>query len=75
MGLRDLGFIGVHEVTVTDNGLAADNEPVRAVWACKNDTCDEVIGAWRYMDYKFKSGAPIEKLTLNGPAIGVAFRW
>jgi hypothetical protein len=35
----------------------------------------EVIGAWRYMDYKFKSGSPIEKLTLNGPAIGVAFRW
>ncbi|MEO8674408.1 MAG: hypothetical protein ABI569_02450, partial [Casimicrobiaceae bacterium] len=35
----------------------------------------EVIGAWRYMDYKFKSGAPIEKLTLNGPAMGVAFRW
>jgi hypothetical protein len=35
----------------------------------------EIIGAWRYMDYKFKSGSPIEKLTLNGPAIGVAFRW
>ena len=35
----------------------------------------EVIGVWRYMDYNFKSGAPIEKLTLNGPAIGVAFHW
>ena len=35
----------------------------------------EVIGAWRYMDYKFKSGSPIEKLTMNGPALGVAFRW
>jgi len=38
-------------------------------------TWGEVIGAWRYMDYKFKSGSPIEKLTLNGPAVGVAFRW
>ena len=38
-------------------------------------TWGEVIGAWRYMDYKFKSGSPIEKLTLNGPALGVAFRW
>ena len=35
----------------------------------------EVIGAWRYMDYKFKSGSPIEKLNFNGPAIGVAFHW
>jgi hypothetical protein len=35
----------------------------------------EVIAAWRYMDYKFKSGSPIEKLTLNGPALGVAFHW
>lgn len=38
-------------------------------------TWGEVIGAWRYMDYKFKSGSPVEKLTLNGPAVGVAFRW
>ena len=35
----------------------------------------EVIAAWRYTDYKFKSGAPIEKLNFNGPAIGVAFHW
>ena len=35
----------------------------------------EVIAVWRYMDYNFKSGSPIEKLTLNGPAIGVAFHW
>src|SRR4030095_1444552 len=35
----------------------------------------ELIAVWRYMAYKFKSGAPVEKLTLNGPALGVAFRW
>ena len=35
----------------------------------------EVIGVWRYMDYNFKSGSPVEKLTLNGPALGVAFHW
>lgn len=35
----------------------------------------EVIAVWRYMDYKFKSGSPIEKLNFNGPAVGVAFRW
>jgi hypothetical protein len=35
----------------------------------------EVVAAWRYMDYKFKSGTPIDKLNFSGPAIGVAFRW
>jgi hypothetical protein len=35
----------------------------------------EAVAVWRYMDYKFKSGAPIEKLTFSGPAMGVAFRW
>ena len=35
----------------------------------------EVIAVWRYMDYNFKSGSPVEKLTLNGPALGVAFHW
>jgi hypothetical protein len=38
-------------------------------------TWGEVIAVWRYMDYNFKSGEPIENLNLNGPAIGVAFHW
>ncbi|HEX4387716.1 MAG TPA: hypothetical protein VH109_03720 [Steroidobacteraceae bacterium] len=33
----------------------------------------EVIGVWRYLDYRFSSHS--SSLTLNGPAIGVAFRW
>ncbi len=35
----------------------------------------EVIAAWRYLDYNFKSGHKIESLNFSGPAIGVAFRW
>ena len=34
-----------------------------------------MIAAWRYLDYKFKSGSAIESLDFNGPAIGVAFTW
>jgi hypothetical protein len=35
----------------------------------------EIVTAWRYLDYDFKSGKTIESLSFNGPAIGVAFRW
>ena len=35
----------------------------------------EIMAAWRYLDYDFKSGKKIESLNFNGPAIGVAFRW
>ena len=35
----------------------------------------DVIAVWRYLDYNFKSGSPVEKLNFNGPAIGVAFHW
>ena len=35
----------------------------------------QVIAVWRYLDYKFKSGSPVESLDFNGPAIGVAFNW
>ena len=35
----------------------------------------EVIGSWRYLDYKMKSGKPIEELNFNGPAIGAVFHW
>jgi hypothetical protein len=35
----------------------------------------EIIAAWRYLDYDFKSGKKLESLDFNGPMIGVAFRW
>ncbi len=34
-----------------------------------------IVAAWRYLDYEFKSGSPVENLSFNGPAIGVIFRW
>ncbi len=38
-------------------------------------TWGEVIAAWRYIDYRFKSGARIDDMNFSGPAIGVAFHW
>ena len=35
----------------------------------------EVLAAWRYLDYKFKSDTKIEDLNFSGPMIGVGFRW
>jgi hypothetical protein len=35
----------------------------------------QVIGTWRYLDYKFKSGSNVQDLDFNGPMIGVAFNW
>jgi len=35
----------------------------------------ELLGVWRYLDYDFKSGKTIKSLSLDGPAVGVAFRW
>ena len=35
----------------------------------------ELRGVWRYLDYDFKSGQTIKSLSLDGPAVGVAFRW
>lgn len=35
----------------------------------------ELIATWRYLDYKFKSSSRLEDLTVNGPLLGVAFRW
>ena len=32
----------------------------------------DVIGAWRYLDYRFSGG---NRYALSGPAIGVAFHW
>ena len=33
----------------------------------------EVIGAWRYLDYRFSSHN--DRFALSGPAVGVAFHW
>jgi hypothetical protein len=30
---------------------------------------------WRYLDYNFASGKKLEDITMNGPMLGVAFRW
>jgi len=38
-------------------------------------TWGEVIAAWRYLDYRFKSGTPIDNMNFNGPAVGLAFHW
>jgi len=35
----------------------------------------QVIGAWRYLDYDFKSGSDLESINFNGPMVGVAFNW
>jgi hypothetical protein len=35
----------------------------------------DVIGAWRYVDYRMKSGSVTESLNFNGPGIAAVFRW
>ena len=35
----------------------------------------ELTAAWRYLDYDLGSNTPIESLILNGPAIGVTWRF
>ncbi len=35
----------------------------------------DVVAIWRYMDWNAKSGKSVENLNLNGPMIGVTFRW
>jgi hypothetical protein len=34
-----------------------------------------VVGAWRYLDYEFKSSSALQSLNFNGPALGVTFHW
>jgi hypothetical protein len=34
-----------------------------------------VFAMWRYLDYNFASGKKLEDITMNGPMLGVAFRW
>jgi hypothetical protein len=35
----------------------------------------DVVGAWRYLDYRLDSGRPVQRLTLNGPSIAAVFHW
>jgi hypothetical protein len=35
----------------------------------------EAIGTWRYLRYEFDSASRLEDLDMNGPAIGVSYRW
>lgn len=35
----------------------------------------DVRAAWRYIDYRFKSGDLVDSLSFNGPMVGVAFRF
>lgn len=35
----------------------------------------QVLAAWRYLDYDFKSSSDLQSLYFNGPMIGAAFSW
>ncbi|HTN48139.1 MAG TPA: hypothetical protein VMK32_01790 [Burkholderiaceae bacterium] len=35
----------------------------------------ELLAVWRYLDYDFKSSSQVDSLTLNGPAVGIVFKW
>jgi hypothetical protein len=35
----------------------------------------DVVGSWRYIDYRMESGKPLADLRFNGPAIAAVFRW
>ncbi|MBS0320293.1 MAG: hypothetical protein JSR18_07100 [Proteobacteria bacterium] len=35
----------------------------------------DVVAAWRYIKYDFKSGSAFEDAYFNGPMLGVAFHW
>jgi len=35
----------------------------------------EANAMWRYLHYRFKSGSAASDVTLNGPQVGVVFRW
>jgi hypothetical protein len=35
----------------------------------------DVVGSWRYIDYRMESGKPLQELSFNGPAIAAVFRW
>jgi hypothetical protein len=35
----------------------------------------ELIGAWRHVDYEFKSGSEVSSTNFDGPMLGAAFLW
>ncbi len=35
----------------------------------------DVVGAWRHLDYRMKSGNAVESLSFSGPGIAAVFRW
>lgn len=35
----------------------------------------QVIGGWRHLDYKFKSGSKVQELNFSGPMLGLSFAW
>ena len=35
----------------------------------------DMLASWRYLDYAFKSGNPVQDLDFSGPMLGVVFRW
>lgn len=35
----------------------------------------DVVGSWRHLDYKMKSGSNVEKLNFSGPALAAVFHW
>jgi hypothetical protein len=35
----------------------------------------DVVGAWRYIDYRMKSGSAVEELNFSGPSIAAVFHW
>jgi hypothetical protein len=35
----------------------------------------EIVATWRYLDYNQKANEKLNDLTINGPLVGVAFRW
>lgn len=35
----------------------------------------DIVAVWRYLDYEFKSGDPVQSLTFNGVAAGVSFNF
>jgi hypothetical protein len=34
-----------------------------------------VLATWRYLDYEFKDSSKVQSLTMNGPTIGVSFKF
>jgi hypothetical protein len=35
----------------------------------------DVLAAWRYIDYRYRAGSLVSRLSFNGPAIGVTWRF